>query len=244
MTEIKGLIHSTESFASADGPGVRFLIFFQGCPLRCAFCHNRDTWALKNPKASLRSAGELLDEAQKYQDYWGDKGGITISGGEPMLQMDFLVELLREAKKRGIHTTVDTSGAMFSPTHELLDEMLSYTDLIMLDLKDIRDDAHRKLTGSTNANILEFAKYLSSVGQPVWIRHVLVPEGSDDDAQLAELRAFLDTLDNVERVDVLPYHTLGKYKWDELGEPYPLEGITSPTKERVENAQSILNCSN
>lgn len=239
----KGYIHSLESFGSVDGPGVRYVIFTTGCAMRCQFCHNPDTWQMD--KGTLYSADELLEKALRCRSYWGGKGGITVSGGEPLLQIDFLTELFQKAKAKGIHTTLDTSGNPFTKEGEFFikfQELMKYTDLVMLDIKQIDDEQHKILTGCSNQNILDMANYLSEVGKPVWIRHVLVPERSDKDEYLIRLRDFIQTLHNVERVEVLPYHTLGTFKWKELGLTYPLEGIDPPSGERVQNARRILGC--
>jgi len=237
----KGYIHSLESFGSVDGPGVRYLIFLTGCAMRCQFCHNPDTWNMHS--GTPYTADELITKALRYRSYWKSEGGITVSGGEPLLQIDFLLELFKKAKEKGIHTTLDTSGNPFTkeePFFDKFQELMKYTDLILLDIKHIDDEQHKILTGQTNANILELARYLNEIQKPVWIRHVLVPERSDKDEYLEKLHEFISTLDNVEKVEVLPYHTLGVYKWKELGMEYPLEGIEPPTKERVGNAKRIL----
>lgn len=239
--KILGRIHSTESLGSVDGPGVRFIIFLQGCRMRCQFCHNPDTWKMDG--GVLKTADELLDEAMRYQAYWGAEGGITVSGGEPLIQIEFLLDLFKKAKAQGIHTTLDTCGKPFTyeePFFSQFKELLTYTDLILLDLKHINNKAHKELTQQSNTNILEMAQFLSEVGQPVWIRHVLIPGITDQDHYLKELRVFIDTLDNVEKVEVLPYHTMGVYKWTEMGLKYPLEGVPSPSKDRLENAKKIL----
>lgn len=236
-----GYVHSLESFGSVDGPGVRYIIFFSGCAMRCQFCHNPDTWKMQT--GTVYTADELLKKAVRYQTYWGEDGGITVSGGEPLLQIDFLTELFQKAKELGIHTTLDTSGNPFTreaPFFEKFQELMKYTDLIMLDIKHIDDEQHKILTGHTNQNILNLARYLSDIKKPVWIRHVLVPERSDYDEYLMKLDAFIQTLDNVEKVEILPYHTLGEFKWKELGYEYPLAGIDPPSKERVENAKRLL----
>ena len=241
---MSGRIHSLESFGTVDGPGVRFVVFVQGCPMRCAYCHNPDTWNLSGGEE--KSADELIQSALKFKKYWGDKGGITISGGEPLLQIDFLIELLKKAKEQGIHTTIDTAGNPFTreePFCAKFEELMKYTDLLLLDLKEINPKRHKELTGFENSNILEMAKYLSEIGKPVWIRHVLVPENSDFDEDLTALGDFIGSLSNVEKVEVLPYHTLGKFKWDNLGIAYQLEGINSPEQERIKNAQQLLGCS-
>ncbi len=242
-TEVKGRIHSTENFGTVDGPGVRFVIFSQGCRMRCQFCHNPDTWKIDDPKASLRSADDVLAEALKYQSYWGEKGGITVSGGEPLLQLDFLLDLFKKAKAKEIHTTIDTCGKPFTreePFFSKFEELMNYTDLLLFDIKHIDNEAHKRLTSLGNENILEMAKYLSEINKPVWIRHVLVPFRSDYDEFLIRLDAFIKTLNNVDKVEILPYHTMGKFKWDEMGLKYPLEGIEPPTDDRVQNAKNLL----
>ena len=241
MSEVKGYIHSTESFGSVDGPGVRFIIFVSGCPMRCQFCHNPDTWQMKT--GTEYTADELLEKACRYRSYWGSKGGITVSGGEPLLQIDFLLELFQKAKERGINTTLDTCGNPFTreePFFSKFQELMKVTDLVMLDIKHIDDEQHKILTGQTNRNILDMARYLDEIGKPMWIRHVLVPERSDKDEYLIRLDAFIQSLHNVQKVEVLPYHTLGAYKWKELGYEYPLEGIDPPTQERIKNANQLL----
>ena len=240
---MKGYIHSTESFGSVDGPGVRFLIFMQGCPMRCAYCHNPDTWKFSNNDSQAVEAEELLDKAERYRSYWGKKGGITVSGGEALMQTDFLIELFTKAKQRGIHTCLDTSAQPFTrkePYFSKFQQLMQVTDLLLLDIKHIDNEEHRKLTGHPNDNILDCARYLSDIGKPVWIRHVLVPGITANTEQLTRLRQFLDTLTNVERIDILPYHTLGIFKWKELGIPYTLDNVPTPTQEQMEEAQRIL----
>lgn len=237
----KGFIHSIESFGSVDGPGIRFLIFLQGCPMRCQFCHNPDSWT---PRAGEEmTANELLDKAERFRSYWGEKGGITVSGGEALMQMDFLTELFEEAHRRGINTCLDTSAQPFvrqGAFFEKFERLMRVTDTVLLDIKHIDDEEHRKLTRHGNANILDCARYLSDIHKPVWIRHVLVPGITDRDEYLLRLRDFLRTLTNVERIDVLPYHTLGIYKYEKLGIDYPLKGVEPPTAEHVANATRIL----
>lgn len=241
MSEIKGRIHSVESFGSADGPGVRYIVFLKGCNMRCQYCHNPDTWAKDD--GELMTPEEVLKKALRYKTYWKEKGGITVSGGEALLQIDFVTELFRLAKEKGVNTCLDTSGNPFSleePFKSKFDELMKYTDLFMLDIKHMDDAAHRKLTGQTNQNILEMAAYLSDHGKAMWIRHVLVPGITTEEDELYRLRSFLDTLKTVERVEVLPYHTLGVFKWKELGIPYQLEGVDPPTKEQIDRAKEIL----
>lgn len=209
--------------------------------MRCQYCHNPDTWSRAG--GQLRSVDDVLAQAQRYQSYWGEKGGITVSGGESLLQIHSLTELFRKAKSLGINTCLDTSAQPFSrdsSSFPAFEELMKYTDLILLDIKHIDSDAHKQLTGWRNENILDCARYLSDIGKPVWIRHVLIPGINDDDESLRNLRAFIDTLRNVERVDVLPYHALGVYKWEQLGIPYALTEVKSPTEESVRHAQKIL----
>lgn len=241
MEQIKGRIHSIESFGSADGPGVRYIVFLQGCRMRCKYCHNPDTWSLQS--GELQTPEEVLKKALRYKSYWGKTGGITVSGGEALLQIDFLIELFKLAKEKGVHTTLDTSGNPFTRDKEFFDkfnELLKYTDLFLLDIKHIDTQAHKELTGQTNENILDLAQYLSEQKKPVWIRHVLVPGITDSEEYLTRLHDFVETLDNVERVEVLPYHTLGVFKWEELGIPYSLKDVSTPSKESVDKANEIL----
>ena len=238
---MRGRIHSTESFGSVDGPGVRYLIFLKGCNMRCLFCHNVDTW--QKETSDLRTAEALLDKAERYRSYWGKEGGITVSGGEPLLQIDFLLDLFTKAKARGIHTCIDTAMQPFTreePFFSKFEALMKVTDLLLVDIKHIDPQMHQKLTGVPNDNILDGFRYLSEIEKPIWVRHVLVPEWTDRDDYLMKTREFLDTLSNVKRVDVLPYHTLGVFKWKALGIPYRLEGIDPPSEERIENARKIL----
>ena len=237
----QGHIHSFESFGSVDGPGVRFVVFVQGCRMRCAYCHNPDTW--KEDRGELMTPEAVLAKALRYRHYWGDKGGITVSGGEPLLQLDFVTELFTLAKKEGIHTTLDTAGEPFredETTITAFDRLMAVTDLVLLDVKEIDPEKHRKLTGKPLANILAFAKYLETKAKPVWIRHVLVPGWTDDDADLRTLHDFIATLTNVKKTEVLPFHNLAQYKWAELGIPYRLKDAVRPTEERIKNARRIL----
>ena len=238
---VKGYIHSTESFGSVDGPGVRFIVFMQGCNMRCKYCHNPDTWD-KNGGREV-TADEVINTALRYRTYWGKKGGITISGGEPLLQLDFLIELCKKCREQGISTVIDTAGKPFTreePFFSKFNELLNYTDLIMLDLKHIDSNDHKALTGFGNENILDLAQYLSEKNVPVWIRHVLVPGINDDDFSLNKLHKFIKTLKNVQRVEILPYHNLGEFKYEDLGIKYPLAGLRSPSKESIANAQRLL----
>lgn len=238
----EGYVHSTETFGAADGPGVRYIIFMAGCHFRCKYCHNPDTWAGKGEKTTSE---EMFKKAIRYKTYWKKGGGITVSGGEPLLQIDFLIDLFKMAKEQNISTCIDTAGEPFTfddPFFTKFEELMKYTDLLLLDIKEIDPERHKRITGFKNDNVLKMAKYLSDINKPVWIRHVLVPTLSDFDEDLIKLRKFLDTLNNVERIDVLPYHTLGVFKWKELGIKYDIEDVCPPSDERVKNAKKILGC--
>ena len=238
---IKGRIHSLESFGAVDGPGIRYLIFLKGCNMRCQYCHNVDTW---NPETdNLQTADELLDKAERFRSYWGKDGGITVSGGEPLLQIDFLLEFFALAKAKGIHTTLDTAGNPFTreePFFGKFRKLMELTDLVMLDFKEMDGVRHKELTGVANDNILDLARYLSDTGKDMWIRHVLVPGLTDQEDDLKAMRGMLDELKTVKKVEILPYHSLGLFKWQNLGIPYTLEGVPAPTKEEVERAEKIL----
>lgn len=241
--EPRGRIHSLESFGAADGPGVRFVIFVQGCAMRCQYCHNPETWAAGGEEWTAQA---LFDRAWRYRSYWGKnggQGGITVSGGEPLLQMDFVTELFRIAKAHGVHTALDTAGQPYREDVRFLpkfDRLMQYTDLVLLDLKEMDGQRHLRLTGQDNSNILRLAATLSDRGIPMWIRHVLVPGLTDEEEGLRRMGEFIRTLRTVERVEVLPYHTLGVFKWERLGLEYPLAGIPTPTPESVARAQVLL----
>ncbi|MEF9920666.1 MAG: pyruvate formate-lyase-activating protein [Erysipelotrichaceae bacterium] len=238
-------IHSFESFGTVDGPGVRFVIFMQGCPMRCAYCHNPDTWDFD--KGHPYCLEDVLKEINKYKNYIFKDGGVTISGGEPLLQIDFVICLFKELKKLGYHTCLDTSGILYDETNKILvdkfAELIKVCDLFLLDMKHINNQEHLKLTKQSNVNILKFAAYLSDHHKPIWIRHVLVPGITSNPLYLKELRAFLDTLDSIEKIEVLPYHTMGITKYDKLGIVYPLRGVSEPSKKEIEEANTILRVS-
>lgn len=232
-----GYIHSLETFGTVDGPGVRFVVFFQGCPMRCQYCHNPDTWLLEDGKEM--AAEEILAYFMRNRSFYKN-GGITATGGEPMLQIEFLTELFTKAKEQGIHTCLDTSGIMFSGETPAVTALMKVTDLVMLDIKHISDEKHKKLTGHSNQKILDFSGYLDSIGKPVWIRHVVVPGITYEESALTELGSFLKTLSNVERLEVLPYHALGKVKYDNLGMEYVLKDTPQLTKEDAKIAENII----
>ena len=235
---MEGYLHSVETFGSVDGPGVRFVAFLSGCAMRCKYCHNPDTWQMSGEKIK---ASDLLKRALRYKAYWKNNGGITVSGGEPLLQCEFVTELFRLAKGEGIHTALDTSGQPWNKNDEKFSKLLEVTDLVILDIKEMNDDAHKALTGHTNKNIIEFAYHLSDIGKPMWIRHVLIPGVTDGEESLNELKKLVASLKTVERVEILPYHTFGVPKWEKLGIEYELKDIKPPTKEESDKAEKYLN---
>lgn len=237
MEEIKGNIHSIETFGTVDGPGIRFVIFMQGCALRCKYCHNRDTW--DTHINTLVSSDELIEKILNYKDYITfSNGGVTVTGGEPLLQVKFLLQLFKKLKKLGFHTAIDTSG-MF-PLTEDLKELLQFTDLVLLDIKHINDEKCKDLVGFSNKLELEFAKYLSDNNISIWIRQVIIPGITDDEKDLIDLKNFLATLETVEKIELNPYHDMGKFKWENLGLKYPLEGVRTANEKDIKRAKEIL----
>ena len=238
---MKGYIHSEESFGTVDGPGIRYVLFMQGCPMRCLYCHNPDTWQIGVGKEV--TAEEIIGHWKKNQSFYRN-GGITVTGGEPLLQIDFLIELFKLAKKEGIHTCIDTSGITYSETNteyiKKLDTLMQYTNLVMLDIKHIDPVRHKELTSKDNAGILSFAKYLEERRIPLWIRHVIVEGYTDDPAYLYKLGEFIGTLKNLEALDVLPYHTMGQSKYEEMGIEYPLKGLKSLEKSEAAKAKQFI----
>ena len=229
-------VHSVESFGAVDGPGIRYVLFLQGCHLQCKYCHNRDTWDMNGGK--YRALDDIYDSILRYKNYIVPNGGVTVSGGEPLLQVKFLIELFTKLKKQKIHTCIDTSG-MVSLTDDIK-KVLKLTDLVLLDIKHIDDEKCKDLVGRSNKLELEFAKYLSDNNIPVWIRQVLIPGYTDDEEDLLKLKDFLSTLNNVEKVEFLPYHSMGKFKWKELGFKYELEDVRDATSEDVDRAKRTL----
>lgn len=240
------MIHAIESFGLVDGPGVRYVIFLQGCLMRCRYCHNPETWQLDiKEKAGLgrQTVQEVFSRAYRYKNYWRENGGITVSGGEPLLQIEFVTELFQRAKEKGVHTTLDTSGNPFSNDPHIrkqFDRLMEVTDLVILDIKEMDEEKHIELTGQTNENILSMGDYMAEIGQEAWVRHVLVPGLTDDPEGLRKMRRKLDQWKNVTRIEILPYHTLGLFKWERLGIPYTLQGVCPPTEEEVRIAEEHL----
>ena len=229
-------VHSIESFGTVDGPGIRFVLFMQGCHLKCKYCHNRDTWDMKD--GNYASLDDIFNKIMRYKNYIYPNGGVTITGGEPLLQVHFLIQLFTKLKEKGIHTCIDTSG-MVSLTDDIK-KLLNLTDLILLDIKHIDDEKCKDLVGFSNKLELEFAKYLSDNNIPMWIRQVLIPGYTDDKEDLLKLKNFLATLKNVEKIELLPYHDLGKHKWLKLGLKYELDGARTATNEDIKRAKEIL----
>ncbi len=236
-----GYIHSKESFGTVDGPGIRYVLFMQGCPMRCLYCHNPDTWEIES--GTVVTADEIIKEVIKNKAFYS-KGGITVSGGEPLLQPDFLIELFKKAKEEGIHTCIDTSGITFNEEDagylSKLDELLSYTVLVMLDIKHIDSQSHKGLTGHNNENVLAFAKYIDKKNIDIWIRHVVVTGYTDNKDDLFRLGEFIGRLKNLKALDVLPYHTMGVNKYKEMNIPYRLEGVEAVSKVTAKNARQII----
>lgn len=230
-------VHSIETFGTVDGPGIRYILFLQGCPLKCKYCHNRDTW--DSSLGSTKTLDEILSQIKRYTSYFKtSNGGVTVSGGEPLLQAEFVTELFKELRKLNIHTAIDTAGSL--PLNDSIKELLNYTDLVLLDIKHIDDEKSKMLTGLSNKNNLEFAKYLNDKKIPVWIRQVLVPGYTDDEEDLKKLKSFIDSLENVKRVELLPYHKLGEFKWKNLGDEFPLANVNPPSEEEIKKAKEIL----
>ncbi len=240
-----GRINKLETFGSVDGPGVRFVVFMQGCSMRCLFCHNPETWDFKGDRAGAFdiTSEDLLKKALRYKSYWGTDGGITVSGGEPLMQMDFLIEFFELAKNAGVHTCIDTSGVNFvrmEPYFGKFQRLMAVTDLLLVDLKIMDPEMHKKLTGHPMDHNLDMFRYLDEIQKPIWIRHVLVPGISDNDEYLEQAHQFISTLSNVKKVEVLPYHSLALAKYQEMGLDYALKDTKSPSPERVQNANRIL----
>lgn len=233
-----GYIHSIESFGTVDGPGLRFVVFLQGCPLRCAYCHNPDTWALKT--GNQMSVAQILEKFESCRAYLKN-GGLTVSGGEPLMQMEFVTALFSEAKKRGIHTCLDTSGITFNGENTAeFDKLMAQTDLVMLDIKHIESDKHKDLTAHTNENILNFALYLGKIGKDVWVRHVVVPDITLKEEPLEKLGYFLGGIASLKAIDVLPYHKMGEVKYQTLKIDSPLKNTPAATKDQASWAKQII----
>jgi pyruvate formate-lyase 1-activating enzyme len=232
-----GRIHSLDTFGTVDGPGIRFVLFMQGCPLRCAYCHNPDTWNCSGGRPM--TVEEVLAEIEPYVDYYRRSGGgVTVTGGEPTLQAPFVAALFEEVQRRfGLHTALDTSGFC---EFKHVETLLNVTELVLLDIKHINNEQHRALTTQPNVRVLAMAEQLSRIGKPVWLRHVLVPGVTDQAEHLTELGRFIGGLRNVAKLELLPYHRMGVYKWNSLGIPYPLEGVQPPSDREVARARELI----
>lgn len=229
-------VHSIESFGTVDGPGIRFVLFLQGCSLKCKYCHNRDTWNMEG--GEYKSVDELVEKVLRYKNYIiPSNGGVTVTGGEPLLQVKFLISFFKKLQEANINTCIDTSG-MFNITDDIK-EVLKYTDLVLLDIKHINSEKCKELVGAPNEKELNFARYLSENGINIWIRQVLVPGYTDDEKDLEELGRFIKSLKTVKKVEFLPYHEMGKYKWEQLGAKYELADVRQATQEDVERAKKI-----
>lgn len=237
---MEGYIHSTESFGTVDGPGIRFVVFTQGCPMRCLYCHNPDTWELNT--GNKMTTKEILEAYDENKSFYKE-GGLTVTGGEPLMQMDFVTELFAKAKEKGIHTCLDTSGITFSREEKALEKMnglMAVTDLVMLDIKHIDPQEHIKLTQQKNDRILDFLTYLDEIGKEVWIRHVVVPTITQNDDYLYQLGYYIGQFHNIKALDILPYHTMGINKYKSLGMDYPLEGIPALDKSEAIEARKVV----
>ena len=233
---VTGRIHSFESLGAVDGPGIRFVVFMQGCHLKCKYCQNRDTWDINS--GEQYTVKQVVEKIMRYKNYIvASNGGVTLSGGEPLLQQDFVISLFQEPKKQNISTCLDTSG-MFTITDKIK-QIVDLTDIFLLDIKSINDETCKWLTGSSNSLELEFAKYINEKNKRIWIRQVLVPGITDKKEDLLKLKDFLKTI-NVEKFEFLPYHDLGKYKWEKLGLPYELEDVIVASNKDVERAKKIM----
>ena len=231
-------VHSTESFGTVDGPGIRFVLFLQGCHLQCKYCHNRDTWDING--GQYKSVDDILEKIKRYKNYMIlSGGGVTVTGGEPLLQVKFLIELFKRLKEEGFTTCIDTSG-MVAITDDIK-KVLEYTDLVLLDIKHIDDEKCKKLVGVSNKRELEFAEYLSQNNIKMWIRQVLLPGYTDDEQDLLKLKEFIKSLKTVEKVQILPYHSMGKYKWEKLGVKYELENVREANQDDVDRVKKFLN---
>ena len=236
-TQYYAKVHSIESFGTVDGPGIRFVLFLQGCHLQCKYCHNRDTWDMKG--GEYKSLDDIFEKIKRYKNYMMlSGGGVTVTGGEPLLQVKFLIELFKKLKQEGIHTCIDTSGIV--AITDDVKELLKYTDLVLLDIKHIDDEKCKKLVGVSNKRELEFAQYLSDNNIKIWIRQVLVPGYTDDEDDLKKLKKFIKSLKTVENIQILPYHNMGKFKWEKIGSQYELEDVRTANQDDVDRVKKIL----
>lgn len=233
---MKGYVHSIETLGLADGPGVRIVVFMQGCPLRCLFCHNPDTWE-KNVN-HLVDSDEIVNTVRKYRNFIEESGGITLSGGEPLYQSEFTLDILKKCKKAGFHTALDTSGTGYNK--ELLDEILKYTDLILLDIKALTNSKYKKMTGKTIDEFNFFLDKIQKLDKKIWIRQVIVPNINDNEDYILKLKKYLSKIKNIERIDLLPYHNMGLDKYKKLNMKYRLEGTPNMDKDKLKKLDKLL----
>ena len=233
---MQGYIHSIETMGLVDGPGIRVVVFLQGCPLRCLFCHNPDTW--EKGKNFLTTSDDVVNTVRKYRSYIEDNGGITLSGGEPLFQSEFTLDILKKCKKAGIHTALDTSGTGYDKI--LLEEILKYTDLVILDIKAINKTNYKKITGYDIDDFNYFVDILNKLNKKVWLRQVIIPTINDNEKYIKDLKKYMKKIKNVERIDLLPYHTMGVSKYKKLNIKYRLDGIEAMDKNRIEELKKLL----
>ncbi len=233
---VKGSIDSVETMGLVDGPGIRYVVFLQGCKLRCLFCHNPETWKME--EKNMTTAEELIDKIKRYKNYFGKEGGVTFSGGDPLCQPEFLLECLKRCKQEGIHTCLDTSGV--GCNKELYPEILSYTDLVILDIKAVTPEAYKKMTGYPMKDFSEFLELCQKLEKKIWLRQVIVPGINDTEEYILELKKYIKNIKNVERVELLPYHLYGVEKYKKLGIPYRLDGVPAMKKEDLDKLNQIL----
>ena len=233
---VKGSIDSVETMGLVDGPGIRYVVFLQGCKLRCLFCHNPETWKME--EKNMTTAEELIDKIKRYKNYFGKEGGVTFSGGDPLCQPEFLLECLKQCKQEGIHTCLDTSGV--GCNKELYPEILSYTDLVILDIKAVTPEAYKKMTGYPMKDFSEFLELCQKLEKKLWLRQVIVPGINDTEEYILELKKYIKNIKNVERVELLPYHLYGVEKYKKLGIPYQLDGVPAMKKEDLDKLNQIL----
>lgn len=232
----EGKIHSIETCGTVDGPGLRTVIFLQGCPLRCIYCHNPDTWLLKDGKTE--SSDNIIKEVTKYRSYIKfSGGGITLSGGEPLMQPDFATDIILKCKKENIHTAIDTSGCIYNDkTKKLLKE----TDLILLDIKAADEETYKQITSHEIDSLKQTIAYINDINKPLWVRHVVVPGITDSDKHLNNMLKLLKSLSSLEKLELLPFHKMGEYKWENSHIKYTLDTVLPPEKTKMDKISAFF----